>query len=34
MTTGHAYQSQPPPLTDPEPLATHPASDLEEGSPV
>ena len=31
--SGHLYHSQPPPLTDPEPLATHPRSDPEEPPP-
>ncbi|MGH3830188.1 MAG: DUF222 domain-containing protein [Pseudonocardiaceae bacterium] len=31
--SGHQYHSQPPPLTDPEPLATHPAPDPNEPPP-
>jgi hypothetical protein len=34
--SGHRYHSQPPPVTDPEPLTTHPASnrDVSEGDSV
>ncbi|MGH9207837.1 MAG: DUF222 domain-containing protein, partial [Acidimicrobiales bacterium] len=31
--SGHVYHSQPPPLTDPEPLATHPTPGPEEPPP-
>ncbi|MGQ0779187.1 MAG: DUF222 domain-containing protein [Pseudonocardiales bacterium] len=31
--SGHVYHSQPPPLTDPEPLTTHPAPDPDEPPP-
>ncbi|MGH3938949.1 MAG: DUF222 domain-containing protein [Pseudonocardiaceae bacterium] len=31
--SGHVYRSQPPPLSDPEPLITHPASDPDEPPP-
>ncbi|MGH3794739.1 MAG: DUF222 domain-containing protein [Pseudonocardiaceae bacterium] len=31
--SGHVYHSQPPPLTDPEPLATHPPPNPEEPPP-
>ncbi|MGH3853888.1 MAG: DUF222 domain-containing protein [Pseudonocardiaceae bacterium] len=31
--SGHVYHSSPPPLTDPEPLATHPTPDPEEPPP-
>ncbi|MGH3962549.1 MAG: DUF222 domain-containing protein [Pseudonocardiaceae bacterium] len=31
--SGHTYHSQPPPLTDPQPLTTHPKSDPNEPPP-
>lgn len=31
--SGHLYHSEPPPLTDPEPLTSHPASDPDEPPP-
>ncbi len=31
--SGHVYHSQPPPLTDPEPLPTHPTPDPDEPPP-
>jgi hypothetical protein len=31
--TGHVYHSQPPPLTDPEPLSTPPPPDSDEPAP-
>lgn len=31
--SGHQYHSQPPPLTDPEPLTMHPAADPDQPPP-